>query len=176
MYLFLIITFLTASSLAYPAQEHYSFSPSVGRGDGSAFVIEGEGRITGIRIWEHNGAYIAGIQLRYGYIWSKVVGNTHGPSMVEMELFDNERLTQISGKYHPHNYIYELYMVTTRGRFLHSGQPTQITFNMYAAHMDAELIMLSGRYNHWGITALAAHWGVVDIHQGNSTYNNGAAQ
>lgn len=37
------------------------------------------------------------IQLRYGFIWSKVIGNTRGRSMVEMELFDNERLTQVSG-------------------------------------------------------------------------------
>lgn len=36
------------------------------------------------------------IQLRYGYIWSKVVGNIHGRSMVEMELFDDERFTQVS--------------------------------------------------------------------------------
>lgn len=37
------------------------------------------------------------IQLRYGFIWSKVVGNIHGRTMVEMELFDDERLTQVSG-------------------------------------------------------------------------------
>lgn len=37
------------------------------------------------------------IQLRYGYIWSKVIGYTHGRNLVEMELFDDERLTQVSG-------------------------------------------------------------------------------
>lgn len=169
MYLFLIIAFLSASSLAYPVQEHYSFSPSVGRGDGNAFVLEGEGRITGVRIWEHNNAYIAAIQLRYGYIWSKLIGNTRGRNLVEMELFDDERLTQVSGKYSPHNYIYQIHMVTTRGRFLQSGQPTQLTFSMFPAHTDAELIMLSGRHNHWGITSLAAHWGVVHNYQANST-------
>lgn len=41
--------------------EHYSFSRNVGRGSsGLSFSTAGEGRITAIRLWEHNNAYIAG--------------------------------------------------------------------------------------------------------------------
>lgn len=36
------------------------------------------------------------IQLRFGYIWSKVVGNTHGRRMVDIELFNNEYINQVS--------------------------------------------------------------------------------
>lgn len=122
--------------------EHYSFSRTVGRGNGgTTFSTEGEGKITAVRLWEHNNAYIAGsvlplpcpfvsrvrtyeggegshiplgceilsvsrfafvlcpscsIQLRYGYIWSTRVGGTVG-SPIEMELFDDEHIIQVSG-------------------------------------------------------------------------------
>lgn len=36
------------------------------------------------------------IQLRFGYIWSTVAGKSFG-DMNEMELFDNERINQVSG-------------------------------------------------------------------------------
>lgn len=100
---------------------------------------------------------------------------------------------QVSGKYHS-NYIYQMIFMTSRGRSLVVGQPIQVftffssvnivatyghvltldslsqaSFNMYPKYEDAELRMLSGRVNSAGITALAAHWGVVYMDQGNST-------
>ena len=45
----------------------------------------------------------------------------------------------------------------------------QKSFNFYPIHQDAELRLLSGRYNGNGITSLGAHWGVVFMEQSNST-------
>ncbi|XP_075868934.1 zymogen granule membrane protein 16-like [Nelusetta ayraudi] len=175
MLLFLTIALLSVSGLANSVEEHYSFSRNVGRGNsGTTFSTEGEGRITAVRIWEHNNAYIAGIQLRYGYIWSTRVGRTVG-SPIEMDLLDDERIIQVSGKYHTTNYIYQLYFVTSRGRFLVAGQPIQISFNMYPTHRDAELIILSGRADGNGITSLGAHWGVVYMGQDHGTSSNSTA-
>ncbi|XP_071326187.1 zymogen granule membrane protein 16-like [Trachinotus anak] len=158
---------LCATCLAKPALVHYSYSLAVGGGSGTSFSSEGEGRITAVRVWEINNAYITGIQLRYDYIWSKrlgrVVGNAH-----ELNLFDGESIVQISGKYHS-NYIYQVVFVTSRGRSLIVGQPLQKSFNFYPAHSDAELRLLSGRFNGNGITSLGAHWGVIYMDQGNST-------
>lgn len=169
MLLFLTVALLSVSGLANSVDEHYSFSRNVGRGNsGNSFSTEGEGRITAVRLWEHNNAYIAGIQLRYGFIWSKVVGRIIG-SPIEMELLDDERIIQVSGKYHTSNYIYQLYFVTSKARFVVAGQPIQISFNMYPTHRDAELIMLSGRADGNGITSLGAHWGAVYMGQAQGT-------
>ncbi|KAJ3597888.1 hypothetical protein NHX12_001404 [Muraenolepis orangiensis] len=37
----------------------------------------------------------------------------------------------------------------------------QMSFNFYPTHSEAELRLLSGRYNGNGITSLGAHWGLV---------------
>ncbi|XP_039974426.1 zymogen granule membrane protein 16-like [Xiphias gladius] len=167
MFSFLFIAVLCASCLAKPALVYYSYSRAVGGGSGTSFSSDGQGRITGVRVWEINNSYITGIQLRYDYIWSQRLGRTNGHAH-ELDLFDGEVIFQVSGKYHT-NYIYQLIFVTSRGRSLIVGQPSQSSFNFYPIHADAELITLSGRYNGNGITSLAAHWGVVFINQGNST-------
>ncbi|XP_019946805.2 zymogen granule membrane protein 16 [Paralichthys olivaceus] len=143
---------LFASCLAKP---NYSFSGSIG-GSGNSFASDGKGRITAVRVWEIQGQYITGIQLRYDYIWSKVLGRVYG-TVNEMPLFDGEAIVQLSGKYHS-NYIYQVIFVTSRGRFLIVGQPYQKSFNFYPTYPDTELRMLSGRTNGNGITSMGAHW------------------
>ncbi|KAG8010250.1 Zymogen granule membrane protein 16 [Nibea albiflora] len=99
------------------------------------------------------------IQLLYSNQYTARVGRSYG-AVHQLDLFDEEVIVQISGKYHS-NYIYQLIFVTSRGRSLIVGQPIQTSFNFYPIHVDAELRMLSGRTNGAGITALAAHWGAV---------------
>ncbi|KAG8010249.1 Zymogen granule membrane protein 16 [Nibea albiflora] len=171
MFSLLIFAVLCASCLAKPALVHYSYSNAVGSGIGSAFSISGKGRITSVRIWEVPNSYITGIQLRYENIWASRAGRYYG-TIHELNLFDGEFIAQISGKYYSSNYIYQLIFVTSRGRSLIVGQPIQTSFNFYPIHVDAELRMLSGRTNGAGITALAAHWGAVYMHECNSTTNN----
>ncbi|XP_068452484.1 zymogen granule membrane protein 16-like [Clinocottus analis] len=164
MFSFLFFAVLCTSCLAAPMMNS-SYSPSVGGGSGSSFSTAGEnGRITAIRVWEHNNAYIAGIQVRNGGIWTKLFGKKVGLAQ-ELELFDEETIVQVSGKYHS-NYIYKIVFVTSRGRSLTAGQPVHLSFNFYPIHPDAELKLLSGRTNAHGITSVGAHWGVV---MGNST-------
>lgn len=45
----------------------------------------------------------------------------------------------------------------------------QNSFNMYTSHKDQQLIILSGRFNSAGITAIAAHWGTPGMEYENST-------
>ncbi|XP_061574236.1 prostatic spermine-binding protein-like [Cololabis saira] len=165
---FLFVAALCASCLASPVLVHYSYSTAVGSGTGTAFSSTANGRITAVRVWENNNAYIKGIQLRHEYTWDIVLGHKLGEPQ-ELELFDGEVITQISGKYHPSNYIYQLIFVTSRGRNLMIGQPLQTSFNFYPAHQDGELRLLSGRFNNAGITSLGAHWGVVYMEDSNST-------
>ena len=99
------------------------------------------------------------IQLRYGFTWSPVVGYI-GNDVHEIELFDDEFIVQISGKFA--HYIQTLMIVTNRGRSLIAGQPSGQTFNMYAIHPRAELRFLSGRV-HGGLTSIASHWAVLSM-------------
>ncbi|KAK9513447.1 hypothetical protein VZT92_026981 [Zoarces viviparus] len=129
---FLIVAVLCTSCLAAPMIS-YCYSPSVGGGSGTSFSTEGgNGTITAIRVWENSGSYITGIQT----------------------------IVQVSGKYDS-NYVYQMYVVTSRGRFLVVGQPTALSFNFYPVDPKAELILLSGRFNGAGITSLGAHWDVT---------------
>ncbi|XP_073341531.1 zymogen granule membrane protein 16-like [Pagrus major] len=168
MFFFLIFAVLCTSSVAAPAMVPNSYSVAVGGGSGTSFSTVGTGRITAVRVWEIPNAYITGIQLRYETIWSARVGRAYS-RVHELTLFDDEVIVQISGKYHPSHYIYQVIFVTSRGRSLVVGQPQQISFNMYTNHVDSELRLLSGRYNGNGITSLAAHWGVLYMNQGNSS-------
>lgn len=104
---------------------------------------------------------------------------------------------QVSGKYHPSNFIYFLVMYTSSGRSLMAGQPyqvdflsatsfnshriqtrtltldslMQISFNMYPKAEGQRLLMLSGRCTHHGITAIASHWGNPNLSYANNTGN-----
>ncbi|KAM9340698.1 zymogen granule membrane protein 16-like [Symphorus nematophorus] len=167
MKLVAVFALLTVSLLADAAPQFYSFSPPVGSGSGTSYVITGEGRITGVRVWEAYNSYLYGFQLRYGFIWSPVGGLKSG-NVKEIELGDGETIIQISGKYA--HYVQSVVFTTNKGRTLYAGQPSGHTFNMYAAHPDAELRFLSGRY-HGAITSIGAHWAVVDM-SGNSTANH----
>ncbi|XP_078108044.1 zymogen granule membrane protein 16-like [Sander vitreus] len=165
MFCLLFFAVFCASCLAAPTS-HRSFSPDVGPGSGTAFVTGGgDQRITAIKIWERSGAYICGIQLRFGFIWAERFGLEDGIAQ-ELDLFDGELVMfQVSGKFHSY-YIYQLTFVTSRGRFLMVGQPLTNSFNLYPTYSDEELRLLSGHFNGAGITSLAAHWGVF---QGNSS-------
>ncbi|KAM7420346.1 hypothetical protein PAMA_014862 [Pampus argenteus] len=167
MFSLLLFVVLCASCLAKPGLVYYSYSDAVGGGSGTSFSSEGQGRITAVRVWEITSSYITGIQLRYDYIWSEVLGRSVGTTN-EIVLFDEEAIVQVSGKYQS-NYIYQLIFVTSRGRSLIVGQPTQNSFNFYPVHPGAELRLLSGRFNNNGITSLAAHWGMFYMDESNST-------
>lgn len=41
-------------------EDTYSFSLPVGSGSGTTFLLEGEERITAVRLWERDGSYIYG--------------------------------------------------------------------------------------------------------------------
>ncbi|XP_076592819.1 zymogen granule membrane protein 16-like [Chaetodon auriga] len=160
MFSLLVFAVLCTSCLAQPSLVSYSFSPAVGGGSGTSFSLEGEGKITGIRVWELSNAYITGLQLRYGNIWTPIAGRANG-QVQELDLFSDEDIVQVSGKYHSTLYICEVKFVTSRGRTLTAGQPLQNSFNFYPPRPESELRMLSGRTNGAGITSLAAHWGEV---------------
>ncbi|KAM6974358.1 zymogen granule membrane protein 16-like [Tautogolabrus adspersus] len=152
-----LFALLSACVLADYQPQYYSYSPAVGSGSGTPFSLTGDGRITAIRVWEVSNNYIYGFQFRYGYIWSSVVGVKSGDPQ-EMELFEDEAIVQISGKYN--SYIRSVVFVTNRGRSLHAGQPSGRSFNMYPTNSMAELRIISGRQSGL-IYALGAHWAVV---------------
>ncbi|XP_015246362.1 PREDICTED: zymogen granule membrane protein 16-like [Cyprinodon variegatus] len=154
-----IAVFALLGACALADNSHYSFSESVGTGGGSSFSVTGEGRITAIRVWELYNTYIYGFQFRYDITgWTPVVGYISGEPL-ELELSDDERIIQISGKYAHH--IQSLIFVTSKGRSLHVGQPSGHSFNMYPSHPDAELRFLSGWVNG-APSSLQAHWAVLD--------------
>lgn len=93
-----------------------------------------------------------------------------GGEKQEMELFNDEAIVEVSGKYNPADYICYLVLTTNMGRTLSAGQPSQVSFNFYPANMGNELRLLSGRFNGAGITSIGAHWGLVYMEgAGNST-------
>ncbi|GLD57378.1 zymogen granule membrane protein 16-like protein, partial [Lates japonicus] len=153
-----IFALLVASAFAAPQPQFYSFSPSVGSGSGSSYSIIGEERITAIRVWEAYSSNIRGFQFRYGSIWSSIAGYKYGEAQ-EMELFDDEAIIQISGKYG--HYLQWMVFTTNKGRSLYVGQPYGHSFNMYPTNSEAELRFISGRV-HGAITSIQAHWAVVD--------------
>ncbi|CAJ1083203.1 zymogen granule membrane protein 16-like [Xyrichtys novacula] len=157
MFCIVLVTLLSACVLADVQPSYYSFSPSVGSGSGTSYSLTGEGRITAIRVWEVYSKYIYGFQLRYGHEWSLIAGKKVGDAQ-EMELFDNEAIIQVSGKYT--SYLQSVVFITNRGRSLWAGQPAGRSFNMYPTHSVAELRFLSGRYTSV-ITSFQAHWGLV---------------
>ena len=79
----------------------------------------------------------------------------------EWIIFPDETIVQISGKYNPSNYIYELIFVTNKGRMFKVGQPTGTSFNIFPAESNQVLQLISGRTDNNALTAIAAHWGVV---------------
>lgn len=158
MHYIVIFSLLVASVFADSQPQSYSFSPAVGSGSGSSYSITGEGRITAVRVWEAYSNFIYGIQVRYGQIWSPLVGSQSG-DVKEFELFDDEAIIQVSGKYA--HYIQSLIFVTNKGRSLHVGQPAGHSFNMYPVHQDAELRFISGRV-HGALTEIGAHWAILE--------------
>ncbi|XP_030215718.1 zymogen granule membrane protein 16 [Gadus morhua] len=164
----LSILLFAAAWVACLAQsnEFSSYSSAIGLGAGTPFSAKGEGSITGVKVWEHPNSHITGIQLRHGANWGSVLGIVT-TSELSMELFEGEAIVQVSGKFNPVDYIYQLTFRTNRGRSLIAGQPFQVSFNFYPKFARAELRMLSGRSNDKGITSLGAHWGIVNP-QGNT--------
>uniref|UniRef100_UPI0037E7A6BF zymogen granule membrane protein 16-like n=1 Tax=Semicossyphus pulcher TaxID=241346 RepID=UPI0037E7A6BF len=158
MHYIVLVALLSACFLAVVQPQYYSFSPSVGSGSGSSYVLSGEGRITAVRVWEANNNYIYGFQFKYGALWSSVVGIKSGIPQ-EIELYEDEAIVQISGKYA--HYVQSVVFTTNRGRTLQVGQPSGRSFNMYPINSKAELIIISGRYSG-GITSIGAHWAVVN--------------
>ncbi|XP_041963288.1 zymogen granule membrane protein 16-like [Alosa sapidissima] len=151
----MVLCVLGVTSLTQADQ--YSFSSVVGRASGLQYATEGDGHITSIRVWDAYG-YIAGFQLRYAITWGPVYGRRIGQA-TELELTEGEGIVQLSGKYNYRNYIWQLMFVTSRGRSLVAGQPSGSSFNFYPTNSSSELLILSGRVNRYGITAIGAHWG-----------------
>ncbi|XP_072303294.1 zymogen granule membrane protein 16-like [Eucyclogobius newberryi] len=154
---FLTVTLLVSSALLTFAieQQQYSFSEQVGSNSGTPYSLTGTERITGVRTWT-NGAYIYGLQLRYGGIWSKVVGFT-STQMQEFLLHDDEAIVQVSGMYS--HYIHGLVFGTNKGRSMFNGQMSGLSFNMYPEYEGAELRFISGS-THGPLTGFSAHWAV----------------
>lgn len=149
---------LVLSAWANAQPQSYSYSPPAGTGGGNPYTINGEGRITAVRVWDNYNGHIYGIQLRYGYIWSHVAGYTTSDRH-DIELFEDESIIQISGKFA--HYVQSLVITTSRGRTLMAGQPNGRSFNMYTTNTAAELRFLSGRY-HGGLTSIGAHWAIFE--------------
>uniref|UniRef100_A0A665U4N5 Jacalin-type lectin domain-containing protein n=1 Tax=Echeneis naucrates TaxID=173247 RepID=A0A665U4N5_ECHNA len=127
--------------------QYYSYSPAVGSGMQVSFPS----------IMFFFFFFLISIQFRYGFSWSPVVGFKYNQPQ-EIQLFDDEAIVQVSGKYA--HYLQSVVFTTNRGRTLRAGQPSGHSFNMYANHSKAELRLISGRV-HGGLTSIAAHWGVV---------------
>nr|XP_057903650.1 zymogen granule membrane protein 16-like [Doryrhamphus excisus] len=152
-----VVTLLLLSIFSDVQPQKYSFSVPVGSGGGEAFGITGEGRITAVRVWERYNSFISGLQLRYGHIWSPVVGSQSG-RVKDFELYDGEAIIQISGKVT--SFIQSVVFVTNLGRFLQAGQPRGYSFNMYPTSKEAELTIISGQVRN-AFTSFAAHWAAV---------------
>uniref|UniRef100_A0A8C5GAB1 Zymogen granule membrane protein 16-like n=1 Tax=Gouania willdenowi TaxID=441366 RepID=A0A8C5GAB1_GOUWI len=133
-----------------------SKSVTLGSGSGTTYSITGEDRITAIRVWERYSSYITGLQVCYGLIWSERVGREDN-TIHEMELYDGERIIQVSGKYT--SYIQSLVFVTNMSRSLFVGQPSGYSFNMFPTHEQAELRFLSGRASSY-ISSIGTHWAI----------------
>uniref|UniRef100_A0A672FAH2 Jacalin-type lectin domain-containing protein n=1 Tax=Salarias fasciatus TaxID=181472 RepID=A0A672FAH2_SALFA len=157
MFSLVVIAVLCTSCLAAP-YDFSSFSLPVGGSSGDAFYTQGDGRISGIRVWENPNSYITGLQVRYGTTWSPTIGREVGTAQ-ELLLQGHEAITQVSGK-HSASYILQLYFVTSHGRILVAGQPTWYSFNMFPQYRGAVLKTLHGRVNSAGITSLGAQWGM----------------
>ncbi|XP_041868397.1 zymogen granule membrane protein 16-like isoform X1 [Melanotaenia boesemani] len=152
---FALLAFSAAGASALPL---YSFSAPVGSGYGTSYVITGKGRITAIRVWDTYSGHIYGIQFRYGFGWSAVAGYASG-DVHEMDLYDDEAIIQVSGKYA--YYLQSVVFTTNRGRSLFAGQPAGQSFNMYPENDQTELVFINGRV-HGGITSLGAHWAITN--------------
>ncbi|KAM9776798.1 zymogen granule membrane protein 16-like isoform X1 [Syngnathus typhle] len=170
MIVLLFIGLLSKIALAddWHDAQFYSFSPQVGSGKGVSYVITGIGRITGVRVWEASRSVIYGFQFRYDHTWTNVVGRESGEKQ-EIELFDDEAIVAISGKY-SHN-IQSVVFTTNLGRSLFAGQPSGHSFNMYPENKKAELRFISGRFQG-AITSMGAHWGLVTEPYGTNPHTN----
>uniref|UniRef100_A0A8C6T8Z9 Jacalin-type lectin domain-containing protein n=1 Tax=Neogobius melanostomus TaxID=47308 RepID=A0A8C6T8Z9_9GOBI len=152
---YIILASLLAAT-AFAGGQFSSINDQVGSGSGTAYTLQGQGHITGVRVW-HSGNLIYGFQLRFGDIWSDRAGLANG--LIEtFELWDDEVIVQVSGTWS--HYIHSLQFISNRGRSLIVGLPSGQTFNMYTKHPKAELCTISGRY-HGAITGFAAQWNVI---------------
>ncbi|XP_077405872.1 zymogen granule membrane protein 16-like [Vanacampus margaritifer] len=157
MHKIVIATIGIFSVFHFAKAEQYAFSQPVGPGGGQSFSLSGDGSITAVRLWEFFNNRVAGIQFRYGYTWSPVIGLAVGAPK-EIELFKDEVIIQISGKYTGH--IQSLVFITNKCRRLQAGQPGGHSFNMYAPSMETELLLVSGQIKGGSIiTFFGAHWG-----------------
>ncbi|XP_062385940.1 zymogen granule membrane protein 16-like [Sardina pilchardus] len=161
MFALLALCLLCSTAWAEYQSDRYSFSVPVGSGTGSQYATSGYGPITGVRMWERNNNIVTGFQLKYGFAWTPRVGRNTSDG-VEMSLFEGEAIVQVSGKYNPSNFIYQLQFVTNRGRFLSAGQPLGLSFTHLPTNSESELRILSGRFTSAGITSLGAHFASVD--------------
>ncbi|XP_077364062.1 zymogen granule membrane protein 16-like [Festucalex cinctus] len=136
--------------------EQYAFSQPVGSGGGESFSLSGDGAITAVRLWEIYNQRVSGIQFRYGFTWSPMIGQEIGVAK-ELELFKDEAIVQISGKYTRH--LESLEFITNKFRKLQAGQPSGNSFNMYAPSKETQLLLVSGQIRGNVITFFGAHWG-----------------
>ncbi len=93
----------------------YSYSKAVGSGSGSAFATEGQGRITGIRLWERTGAYITGsvsYQLFYACVWDCM-------KMFKMGIRSKKRVdfSSTERRVHLNFYLFTYFVASLSGAF-----------------------------------------------------------
>ncbi|XP_020795000.2 zymogen granule membrane protein 16-like [Boleophthalmus pectinirostris] len=160
MHSFILVALLAGSALLASAAviPPFSYSDYAGSNSGIHFTLDGEPdqRLTSIRIWDNNGAYINGIQFSFGKIWGDRIGYPNGRILeIDLDTDNNEAIIQISGKYS--RYLNWLVFVTNKGRFFYAGTPSGISFNMYPGYPGMELRAISGTL-HGALTGIAVHW------------------
>ncbi|XP_069921121.1 zymogen granule membrane protein 16-like [Oryctolagus cuniculus] len=160
MWTFMLLGLLCASASASAIQARASsYSGEYGRGGGEPFSHSGlqlEGPITAIRV-RVDSRYIAGLQVRYGQVWSDYVGGNQG-DLEEIFLHPGESVIQVSGSYK--KYLKTLVFQTDEGRFLSFGKDTGIMFYAIPLDIDAVLRFISGRAGLF-ITAIGLHWDTI---------------
>ncbi|XP_051695751.2 zymogen granule membrane protein 16-like [Oryctolagus cuniculus] len=160
MWTFMLLGLLCASASASAIQARSSsYSREYGSGGGERFSHSGlqlEGPITAIRVRVYS-FNIAGLQVRYGQVWSDYVGSNLG-DLEEIFLHPGESVIEVSGTYR--NYLKSLNFFTNNGRYLSFGKDSGVIFYAVPLDIDAVLRFISGQAGLF-ITAIGLHWDTI---------------
>nr|XP_051697216.1 zymogen granule membrane protein 16-like [Oryctolagus cuniculus]XP_051697217.1 zymogen granule membrane protein 16-like [Oryctolagus cuniculus] len=160
MWTFMLLGLLCASASASAIQARASsYSGEYGSPGGEPFSHSGlqlEGPITAIRV-RVDSRYIAGLQVRYGQVWSDYVGGNLG-DLQEIFLHPGESVIEVSVSYG--NYLKTLDFFTNYGRIFYFGKDTGASFYAVPLDIDAVLRFISGRAGLF-VNAIGLHWDTI---------------
>nr|XP_051695753.1 zymogen granule membrane protein 16 isoform X7 [Oryctolagus cuniculus] len=160
MWTFMLLGLLCASTSASAIQARSSsYSGEYGSGRGEPFshaALQLQGPITAIRV-RVDSFNIAGLQVRYGQVWSDYVGGNLG-DLEEIFLHPGESVIEVFGSYG--NYLKTLDFFTNYGRILSFGKGTGVSFNAVPLDIDAVLRFISGRAGLF-VSAIGLHWDTI---------------